>query len=434
MRKLLLACACCALVAMIIAGCGGSDSPSTSGASAKVDPNKKVTLTIWDQSSPDPKITAQIDSAYMTAHPNVTVKRVHQPAETYLTLLHSAIAARKGPDIYATFSGRYVKDFVSGTLPLDDLVQPGDIDKVNGWKFSNEMAGGNYVVPVDGSGSVLYYNKALFSQAGLDPEAPPTTWVDFMNACDKLKAAGIVPFAGGFKDGGLAEIIVANWAPQYIPADQALSSVTNPNFKDPAISKAFGLIHQLYSHGCFTPHSDAINLFPDVVNLFKAGKAAMSLGFVSTDLHYKIWRQTAWGKEHLGVMAFPLVPNSLWDKPLVQFVPASAYAITKWTQDPAVAYDYIKFYGNDTNAKRLFDEAGVIPANNHVALSSSDPVAQQILDWIHAKQTQLGGPVSGMTSNAETAFLKYVPQIITGKSSYDDIAGQVQDEQDKATR
>ena len=50
-------------------------------------------------------------------------------------------------------------------------------------------------------GIPIVYNKALFKQAGLDPNKPPTTWAQFLAACAKLKAKGITPFAMGNKDG-----------------------------------------------------------------------------------------------------------------------------------------------------------------------------------------------------------------------------------------
>ena len=49
------------------------------------------------------------------------------------------------------------------------------------------------------------YNKAHFETAGLDPENPPATWEAFIEACEKLKAAGITPISGGLKDGPWGE-------------------------------------------------------------------------------------------------------------------------------------------------------------------------------------------------------------------------------------
>ena len=57
-----------------------------------------------------------------------------------------------------------------------------------------------YGVPFDWGAVGMFYNKALFKQAGLDPEKPPTTWTELLDAVKALKAAGITPIAIGEKD------------------------------------------------------------------------------------------------------------------------------------------------------------------------------------------------------------------------------------------
>ncbi len=45
-------------------------------------------------------------------------------------------------------------------------------------------------LPFNSSTPVLWYNKTAFEKAGLDPEAPPATWPDLVEAAKKLQAAG----------------------------------------------------------------------------------------------------------------------------------------------------------------------------------------------------------------------------------------------------
>ena len=46
-------------------------------------------------------------------------------------------------------------------------------------------------MPFNSSTPVLYYNKAHFEQAGLDPEAPPVTWQEMSTMIDALQASGV---------------------------------------------------------------------------------------------------------------------------------------------------------------------------------------------------------------------------------------------------
>ena len=45
-------------------------------------------------------------------------------------------------------------------------------------------------MPFNSSTPVLYYNKAAFEKAGLDPEQPPKTWPEFETAIKAIKASG----------------------------------------------------------------------------------------------------------------------------------------------------------------------------------------------------------------------------------------------------
>jgi sn-glycerol 3-phosphate transport system substrate-binding protein len=46
-------------------------------------------------------------------------------------------------------------------------------------------------MPFNSSTTIMFYNKDAFAKAGLDPEKPPLTWPDTIEAAKKLKAAGI---------------------------------------------------------------------------------------------------------------------------------------------------------------------------------------------------------------------------------------------------
>src|SRR5215469_1861713 len=46
-------------------------------------------------------------------------------------------------------------------------------------------------LPFNSSTTIMFYNKDAFKKAGLDPEKPPLTWPETIEATKKLKAAGI---------------------------------------------------------------------------------------------------------------------------------------------------------------------------------------------------------------------------------------------------
>ncbi|MCL2830533.1 MAG: extracellular solute-binding protein [Betaproteobacteria bacterium] len=54
-----------------------------------------------------------------------------------------------------------------------------------------DAKGRMFALPLALSTPVLYYNKAMFKQAGLNPEQPPKTWPEVQAAAGKIREAGI---------------------------------------------------------------------------------------------------------------------------------------------------------------------------------------------------------------------------------------------------
>lgn len=67
----------------------------------------------------------------------------------------------------------------------------------------NTVDGKIYGVPVSKEISYIYYNKALFEQAGLTPpEVAYESWDEFFKACDTFKEKGIIPLGMDTADSG----------------------------------------------------------------------------------------------------------------------------------------------------------------------------------------------------------------------------------------
>jgi sn-glycerol 3-phosphate transport system substrate-binding protein len=58
--------------------------------------------------------------------------------------------------------------------------------------YYTDVAGNMLSFPFNSSTPILYYNKKLFRDAGLDPEVAPKTWPEIGEAAKKLRAAGAI--------------------------------------------------------------------------------------------------------------------------------------------------------------------------------------------------------------------------------------------------
>jgi raffinose/stachyose/melibiose transport system substrate-binding protein len=157
-------------------------------------------------STKDPGLTDWQDmaNAYMAANPNVKVEITVLENEAFKTKLTTVMQSGDPPDIFQSWGGGGMNQQIEAGL-LKDITA--DLD-ANGGAWRNSFAPGalavysyqgkNYGVPWDMGMVGWWYNKDLFTQAGIT--APPTTWTEFLDDVEALKTAGITPICLGEGD------------------------------------------------------------------------------------------------------------------------------------------------------------------------------------------------------------------------------------------
>ncbi|HEX2621621.1 MAG TPA: extracellular solute-binding protein, partial [Phototrophicaceae bacterium] len=141
---------------------------------------------------------------YMAAHPDVTIEITVLENEAFKSRLVTVMQAGDPPDIFQSWGGGVLWAYADAGLVRD--ISP---ELEGEWKdsFAAQAAldlyskdGAYYGVPWNWGAVGLFYNKALFTQAGLDPENPPKTWTEFIDAVKALQAAGITPISLGERE------------------------------------------------------------------------------------------------------------------------------------------------------------------------------------------------------------------------------------------
>lgn len=116
-----------------------------------------------------------------------------------MTAAIAAFRAGNAPDIVQMFEvGTATMMAAKGAVkPVYELMQeaglPFDpsayVASVRGYYSTPD--GKMLSMPFNSSTTIMFYNKDAFVKAGLDPEKPPLTWPETIEAAKKLKAAGI---------------------------------------------------------------------------------------------------------------------------------------------------------------------------------------------------------------------------------------------------
>lgn len=177
--------------AALLSACGTAASPSPSASTASQAPgssaspaaeHKPVTITVGalrpgaTQEAAD-ALNLQIGQ-FMAKYPWITVEseEYNWTAPTFTT----ALAAGTLPDVFTIpftdgkglIAQHQIVNIDSRVraLPYADQFNPNVL--VNG----QDADGAIWAVPTQAYGMSLTYNRTLFTQAGLDPDKPPTTW------------------------------------------------------------------------------------------------------------------------------------------------------------------------------------------------------------------------------------------------------------------
>lgn len=139
--------------------------------------------------------------AYTAANPHVTIEITILANADFKPRLTTVMQGNDPPDLFQSWGGGVLWEFADAGLVRDISAElEGEWKDSFAAKAALELYGQNgeyYGAPYTWGAVGMFYNKALFTQAGLDPENPPATWDEFIAAVETLKAAGITPIALG---------------------------------------------------------------------------------------------------------------------------------------------------------------------------------------------------------------------------------------------
>jgi len=218
-----------------------------------------------------------VKTGFETRYPNITIEWVSAP---YGEIVNQVVNMAGGGDKVDVLFGEI--DWVPGLVdaglaaPVKDILPVAFVnDFYPDVLKSFEVDGTPYGVPLYVSPYVLYYNKDLFKQAGLDPMKPPKTYDEMLGYAAKLSllkdANGNKVYAFGQTtasvpvSGASLNAMVFNFGGQVLDAQGKLA-VDNQGFKD-----AFTMLQQLDAKG-YNPQNAKLK---DLRNLFALGQLAM---------------------------------------------------------------------------------------------------------------------------------------------------------------
>lgn len=377
-------------------------------------------ITVWDWKSGDPAAAPYFDKAkeiFEAAHPGVTVNFVMQPNDQYYTLLGTALSSDGGPDLFLLNGGAQAKARFANALKLDDKI--GDLKAHLAGLPEFSDATGIYALPLTIQGFPVYYNKKLYADAGLDPNAAPKSWDDLKKVCDAIIAKGAVPcFALGNKEGFGMEFWFSSIAASLWTADeQAAFAAGKLPYSSPQVKAVLQSWVDANAAGWFPKGANSIAKFMDEYEGFERGEGANTIGLISDVAHWKDFENFL-GAENVGEYMLP-APGGAAAK-----LPASGgigYAVNAKSPnaDLAVALDMV--LASPEALQVFMDQAGAVTANTSMDLSGvKSPGAGVILGWL---STDVAAMAHANATAAELEELHRQSQLLlNGETTVDEAA------------
>jgi raffinose/stachyose/melibiose transport system substrate-binding protein len=353
-------------------------------------------------------------AAYEAANPNVDIELQFLENEAFKAKLTTLLQSADAPDVFHSWGGGvFYEQAKAGVLrPVEGVLTQAAKDNQGTAGVSAFTApdGHIYGMARDVAEVVLWYNKPLFEQAGVDP-ASMQTWDGFLAGVQKFKDAGITPLALGGKDKWPAHFWWSKLVVRLAGQDgfNAAASGEGDGFASEEFVKAGEYFLQL---AALEPFQDGFlaATYGDASGYFGDGKAAMHL---MGDWDYGAMKENSASKagipdDQLGILPFPTIDGGKGD-PTDTLGGLSGWLFSKNASDEAVKF--VEWL-NLPDQQRAWAEASFyIPIAKGAADTMTNPFKVQIAQnisgahWHALFFDQALGPAVGGVVNDISAEL-----------------------------
>lgn len=183
-----------ALLALLLVACGGQSGTSGTATPAERKPtatSAEISFMVFGDPAEFAAYEALV-AAFKVKRPDITVQLRHIPAQDeYRRQLATTFSAGEPPDVMFLNYRRFASFAAQGGLePLGPYLEQSEV--ISAEEFypetidSFQLAGELWCIPQNVSSLVVYYNRALFDEAGVP--YPPNDWTreEFLDAARAL--------------------------------------------------------------------------------------------------------------------------------------------------------------------------------------------------------------------------------------------------------
>jgi multiple sugar transport system substrate-binding protein len=305
---------------------------------------------------------------FEAANPDVDVQLNNFDHEGYKTAIRNFLTA-DSPDLANWYAGNRMAPFVNAGQFMD----VSDVWEANGLgeslasaKASMTIDGKQWGVPYTYYQWGIYYNRDAYKTAGVEVPGPEgVSWDQFLQNCEKFKAAGIDCLTTGSKAlwpvAGIFDYLSLRTNGYEWHMELTAGKV---EWTDPKVRDVFAQFGRLQPY--VTANHAAID-WQDAAALMVQGKAA---NYVMGNFAVGVFREGGMTNENLGFMVFPEITPGI---PRAEDAPTDTIHIPTGAQNVEDAKKFLAFVASPDAQTKWNAAVGQLPTNKNSTVPQDDP-------------------------------------------------------------
>ena len=406
--------ACVCMLALSACVGGASEEAETPAGGGSVDENGNVTLEFWYSLSgtSGETIEAMVEQ-FNEAHENINVVATYQGNySAMMAKVYSALAGDTMPNV-AQLGGAPLLGSSGAILPITDFTESDDSMDLGSFLPAfldyNSAGGTLWSMPFNNSVPVMYYNRDLFTAAGLDPDQPPQNFEELIAAAGQMTLDP--DNTGTPTQYGLNARDDTHWflSTMFLENDAQIVSadMSEMLYNSPEAVEMLALWDQMVNEYQIMPANQHAEAQTD----FLAGKLAMLFGSSASINSIKDSATF-----DLGVSMFPKVGDNESKIP----IGGGSLVIFKNENDAirAASWEFVKFMTSRESSIYLSTNTGYLPLYSDAmdwpeiqALMAEEPLRIAAIQTLDAA---VAIPVFNALGNSDLALRKAVEEVELG--------------------
>lgn len=360
-------------------------------------------------------------------NPTIKVKLETVPNDRYPEVQGPYITTQSGPDVMENNAGleMFERSGAYRQLPPDVLEAGKNLLTYSGACLNFDTSQPCFGLPYGYQGNVMYYNKAVLKEAGLDPANPPQTWAEMDKACKAVEAVGKTCLALGLQGDFPAYWDFPEVARNYLTEADIRDLLKGKlDWTGPKLTNVLKGLASITQQGWANSTAPSISMLPDGANIFQSGNAAFAGTIISDAVNWQAFGK-ALGDENVGAMRWPVIVPDAPFAHSFSGIESSVFGVTKWSRHPEAGFKFVKFMASKANAELLTKIGGGITLYRGIDPSSlpKSEALKQILEIIKTPTLHAGVMLSGQETDA---LARGWQEVSLGHETVADWAGQMQ--------